>query len=66
MYNRQYHLDSSRFSKDINQIEAALMGLKGVSDVSFNDTTQCLSVTFEEHLSEKQILSTINLYKCKH
>lgn len=65
MYTRTYHLDRSKYIADVSQIKKALMSLKGVEEVFIPDASHTITVTFDEHLSEKQVLSTINQCKSK-
>lgn len=65
MYTRTYNLDSSKYIDDKNLIRNALLNLNGVAEVKVLNDTNPLVVDFNNPLSEKQILSTINQYKAK-
>lgn len=64
MYTRMYHLDSKKYT-DINNIKSAVLDMKGVSEVKIINETNSLVVQFDNTLSEKQVLSTINQFKQK-
>lgn len=63
MYTRVYHLDKSKYLDDINLVKDAVKNLRGVSEIRTIDKTNSLIVQFDNRLSEKQILSTINNFK---
>lgn len=65
MYTRTYNLDSKKYIEDIRLIKTALLNLNGVSEVRVADDINALTVDFDNRLSEKQILGTINQYKLK-
>ncbi len=60
---KKYSVDHLKDTGDITLVRNAVQSLDGVHAVRVDTVSNTITVEFENSLSEKQILSTINEYK---
>jgi copper chaperone CopZ len=60
---KKYSVDHLKDTGDITLVRNAVQALEGVHTVRVDTVSNTITVEFENKLSEKQILSTINEYK---